>query len=1649
MDFGKFPGKDEVAKMLLEALRQDKKDVVINADIQAEIDQASFKAAEKQMDQLTKKRTVDVDTSKAEQKIKNLMEPLREIEQEIKSLSTSSANFNVAHNTIKRYEQLRQAIAEATKSIGQNNQALAEAHKLIRSIEGVIKSLDITVEKAAKKKRSRKTKSAADDIAAQTEAMKSQADASNGASDAMMDYAGAAADATEKLVEQIELQREHTAELQKATRAQRELNKEESKGLKLKPRRDKSGARLSGAYATEDGLFEVDHDADGWKVHRKTAAGLYELVKVYKTKKELVHDSALIAEQEAHAQKKAEDVTTDAQKKIEQEILALSNAYDELSKRAGRSAQFAEQYTAVFADVRAGALSAEDAIAKLNQSIDEMVGKQVSKITVPKTKYYEIDEEAARRSKENRSFDDYEKGSATAAYRAAVDALEQIVKEKKEKFPDKLEQLDELFDRYAKNLAKFINRDNQIGAQYPSVMISGAGNYNIRKHDRQMASWGKNYQYYDDSVLAIENKIRNFGGSGDVVIRGDDEGAQELFSSELLSAMNAVGQNISAMRPAISSAAASGNELADSAERAANAAERQAASEKELLGASDGVADAKERQSDAAHPGDDENKEEKLRIIQKSVNDALTQLRSAKNNVNRMIDLSAVQSAEDLNTQIGNIVTKSLGADLSVGGVVVADDIARIQLYNKELGITTQQVWRLQASTEDATQARLEFVKSDPLHVDFKRAQQYADAQEKALNDSEKSLLGYQKRLDNLTRSYQHGSKTLKGTNSLLLPDATTLQDSADQTLDGLADHIQSRINSIRQRLAKGDGLTKGEQNLFIQDLNALENEIKTMQADTYKAGNMSATEVNELRKSLTAMLDTLASRARKNNVFDAISESYQRLHDNLNNPNVPGYLNDQNISDAVQRIRTLSKETSKEIQIAGEAKKEQQDLQTLLNLQQRLYEAKKKVIELGVDGQLKTSEGMAASRKVEELKAQYDLSVKMLANEQQRATVAERQARLDEELNKFRSEQQRAQFEQNVKNEEKEQTASVREQYTEILNLVNQINTANERMIKFQSMDGGSGVLGGQIVAEQEKKLVAIEKLNAAMENLNTTGVLGSEKYNLPEDVKSIGTDYSQIAEFINDAGVQASLTTAEIEKLVGALTKAGDIDLSMLDATLNSIKDRAKQAAYENRYFADKTRASVDSQGSTSINIEDIKKLGSEGNTAKEKLEGLAQAIAQNSDGAVALSKNFTMGSDGIARLDFSILDTNTGLIKDFTAALGTATGQMGVFETTVDRSLKNVQNAQKQMQSVQDLIGRLSANGVNVDPKTAVEPVRKLLTLHKELSAVVTSGGKGDQGIISDTMKRAKIATAEVEKLYKAMLQMEGAIENGPMAALGTGDPTGDVYGQLAAKAREFAQTQPNATLELGRFDEKTNTLNASMINANGAVEEFQFKMDSLSGQMGYQQTGITRLTTSWDKFKASIAQVGKRLLVAFVGYNIFYKAISEVRKGISYVKEIDLALTELKKVTDETEASYDKFLKTAASTAGQIGSTVSDFTEATANFARLGYSMSESADMAKTAIIYRNVADGLDTVEEATQSIISTMKAFGIESSDTMGIIDRFNEVGNNFSITSAGIGEALQRSASALQSAGNTIDESIALVTAANSVVNLCHVIIVI
>lgn len=135
-----------------------------------------------------------------------------------------------------------------------------------------------------------------------------------------------------------------------------------------------------------------------------------------------------------------------------------------------------------------------------------------------------------------------------------------------------------------------------------------------------------------------------------------------------------------------------------------------------------------------------------------------------------------------------------------------------------------------------------------------------------------------------------------------------------------------------------------------------------------------------------------------------------------------------------------------------------------------------------------------------------------------------------------------------------------------------------------------------------------------------------------------------------------------------------------------------------------------------------------------------------------------------------------------------------------------------------------------------------------------------------------------------------------------------------------------------------------------------------------------------------------------LVKLVSIKEAIHAASEaVKEMVNNVVELDTAMTELKKVTDETDATYDRFLTNAASRAKEVGATLTDVVTATADFARLGYSIDEASTLADTAIVYKNVADGISDISEASESIISTMKAFGIEAENSITIADKYNEV----------------------------------------------------
>jgi TP901 family phage tail tape measure protein len=104
-----------------------------------------------------------------------------------------------------------------------------------------------------------------------------------------------------------------------------------------------------------------------------------------------------------------------------------------------------------------------------------------------------------------------------------------------------------------------------------------------------------------------------------------------------------------------------------------------------------------------------------------------------------------------------------------------------------------------------------------------------------------------------------------------------------------------------------------------------------------------------------------------------------------------------------------------------------------------------------------------------------------------------------------------------------------------------------------------------------------------------------------------------------------------------------------------------------------------------------------------------------------------------------------------------------------------------------------------------------------------------------------------------------------------------------------------------------------------------------------------------------------------------------------------------MVNLRKVSDETEESYTRFLRNATKEAKELGTTITELTEATATFARLGYNLADSTELGKIATMYSKVAENLSP-EEASNSIISTMKAFKIGADEAERIVDEFNYVG---------------------------------------------------
>lgn len=164
---------------------------------------------------------------------------------------------------------------------------------------------------------------------------------------------------------------------------------------------------------------------------------------------------------------------------------------------------------------------------------------------------------------------------------------------------------------------------------------------------------------------------------------------------------------------------------------------------------------------------------------------------------------------------------------------------------------------------------------------------------------------------------------------------------------------------------------------------------------------------------------------------------------------------------------------------------------------------------------------------------------------------------------------------------------------------------------------------------------------------------------------------------------------------------------------------------------------------------------------------------------------------------------------------------------------------------------------------------------------------------------------------------------------------------------------------------------------------------------------------------------------------------YDVINLGRTGIQVITDLDTAFTEMKKVSDETTQSLKNFQSESFALADKVGSTAKTIQDSTADWMRLGESLNEAKKSASTSNILFNVSE-FDNISDATDSLVAMSQAY--KDLDKLTIVDKLNEVGNNYSISTDELAQGLQKSAATLSLMGNTIDESAALITTANSVI---------
>lgn len=534
------------------------------------------------------------------------------------------------------------------------------------------------------------------------------------------------------------------------------------------------------------------------------------------------------------------------------------------------------------------------------------------------------------------------------------------------------------------------------------------------------------------------------------------------------------------------------------------------------------------------------------------------------------------------------------------------------------------------------------------------------------------------------------------------------------------------------------------------------------------------------------------------------------------------------------------------------------------------------------------------------------------------------------------------------------------------------------------------------------------IRNINDALDKVVKSGKLKTPKVTL--DVK---IDQSKVTAQLKKAMQSAAKQTVKVDTGKSGSTKTQDTSKSDISRLFSLANRQARLKADEASLIANGNKSSELKAVQTRLRAinDEMDKLKTKTKdviteSQKLKLEDIEKAGKFNAD------RNTAKGADSAAK---ELKKQNQEIADDLKKTL---TSQESEYEK-YQKKIQSLENYSKNNSNYKNDNIKKYLYGEDGTGKTS----GKLKELRDQLAYIEnTTPGKA----IQDFDKKCKTLDTTIDSTSQHLKELGFDFRDLNQANV---DMT--KFKSVYERATKLENSIANKSKYSWIID-SLNGIKASAAGCEGDVTDLSARLSNL--EVEASRCGATTETLSQklsrlfkEHFQTAIAMAG----VAMVKQGL--------REVYNNVVDIDTSMTNLKKVTNETESAYSSFLSSASSQARELGASISDVIDSTAEWSRLGYTLDESQELANWSTVLSNIGDGIDSASDAASYLVSILKGFGMEADEVEHVVNVLNSVGNNEPISESGIAEALVRSASALSAAGNSFEQSVSLITAANSI----------